>query len=302
MSPDKHEAIAQLRTLALLHHLPDAKLEELLRFLVVQAVAAGDVIFEEGSLGDTMFLLAAGQVSIEKDIEAGGSVELALLGAGDVFGEMALIERRPRSARAVARADTTLFVLGRQDLQHWLEADPLVAVGLFVELLRVLSNRLRRSSRSVALLNDVGDLTAQRAEDEESLLRAVLHRMLPHLEGDWSAAGYVYNEFNNEVVRVATEGPRGPQLPATIPIVETKSRWLDAASFCVVLTQKTGTPLGFLVAQNDRTMGVPERADAEIALTTVGHLVSSALQNIKHDTEERLRARLQQRQAHDFPR
>ena len=292
--------VGRLRTLSLLQHLPDAKLEELARVLVVQTLRGGDVIFEEGTPGDTMFLLAAGQVSIEKQVEAGGFAELALLGAGDVFGEMALIERLPRSARAVARTDTTLFVLGRPDLERWLASEPLMAVGLFVELLRILSHRLRRSSRSIALLQDVGDLAAQRAEDETTFVRDVLHRMLPHLDGDWSAAAYIYNEFNNEVVRASTQGPRGESLPATIPIAETASRWLDPSSYCVVLAQKIGLPLGFLVARNDQKMTAADRAEAEVSLATVGHLVASALQNIKHDTEERLRARLQHRQAHDF--
>jgi CRP/FNR family transcriptional regulator, cyclic AMP receptor protein len=290
--------VDRLRTLSLLQHLPDGKLGELARVLVVQTVQAGDVIFEEGSIGDTMFLLATGQVSIEKRVEAGGFAELALLGSGDVLGEMALIERLPRSARAVARTDTTLFVLGRQDLERWLATDPLTAVGLFVELLRVLSHRLRRSSRSVALLQDVGDLAAQRSEDEAGFVQSVLRRMLPHLDGDWSAAAYIYNEWNDEIVRAGTEGPRGESLPATIPIAETTSRWLDVSSFCVVLAQKTGRPLGFLVARNDLAMSPPEKAEAEVALATVGHLVSSALQNIKHDTEERLRARLQHQQGH----
>ena len=293
--------IDRLRTLALLQHLPEGKLRELARVLVVQTVRAGHVLFEEGSPGDTMFLLATGQVSIEAEVEAGGFAELALLGAGDVFGEMAVIEHLPRSARAVARTDTTLFVLGRQDLERWLATDPLMAVGLFVELLRVLSHRLRRSSRSVALLHDVGDLAAQRSEDEAAFVQAVLYRMLSHLEGDWSGAAYLYNEFNDEVVRASIQGPRGESLPATIPIAETTSRWLDASSFCVVLARKTGLPLGFLVARNRVAMSPPERAEAEVAFTTIGHLVSSALQNIKHDTEERQRARLQHRQAHDSP-
>jgi CRP-like cAMP-binding protein len=299
MSLEKREAMGQLRTVALFHHLSDEKLDEVARFLVVQAVPAGGVIFEEGSPGDTMFLLAAGQVSIEKEVEVGGFAELALLAAGDIFGEMALIERLPRSARAVARTDTTLFVLGRHDLQQWLGADPLMAVGLFVELLRVLSHRLRRSSRSVALLHDVGDLAAQRFEDEASLLRGVLHRLLPHLEGQWSVAAYAYNEFNDEVERADTRGPGGESLPMTISIRETMSRWLDDSSYCVVLANKSGAPLGFLVARNGLPMNPAERAESEVSLATVGHLVASALQNIKHDIEERLRARLQHRQAHD---
>jgi CRP-like cAMP-binding protein len=300
MSADPRQRIVdQLRSLALLRHLPEGKVAELARVLTVQTVPARGLVFEEGSFGDTMFLLAAGQVRIEKQLEAGGFVELAVLSPGDVFGEMALIERLPRSARAVAHSDATLFVLGREDLRQWLASDPMTAVGFFLEMLRVLSHRLRRSSQALVLLQDVGDLATQRLEDEARFLEAVVRRMVPHLDGDWSAAAYVYNEWNDEVVRVETVGPRGESLPATLPIVEKANRWLDAASYCVALVGKSVTPLGFLVAHNELAMGPQERAEAEVTLTAVGHLVASALQNIKHDTEERLRARLEHRQAHD---
>ena len=293
MNADTRQRIDRLRSLAVLRHLPETKLEELTRVLAVRAVPAGDLVFEDGSVGDTMFLLAEGQVRIEKRVEAGGFAELALLSPGDVFGEMALIESVPRSARAVAHTDTTLFVLGRQDLDGWLASEPLMAVGFFVELLRVLSHRLRRSSQELVLLYDLSHLTVQRFEDEAGFLGAVLHRMIPHLDGDWSAAAYLYNEFNDEVARVGAEGRRGQSLPGTLPIGEAASRWLDAASFCVALTGKADTPLGFLVARNELAMSPVERTEVEVALTTAAHLVASALQNIKHDTEERLRARLQ---------
>lgn len=299
MNADIRERIAQLRTLSLLRHLTDAKIEELAGVLAVQVVPAGGLVFEEGTPGDTMFLLAQGRVRIEKRIEAGGFAELAILAPGDVLGEMALIERLPRSARAVAHTDTTLFVLGAQDLKRWLQSDPMLATGFFVELLRVLSYRLRRSSQSVVLLHDVGDLVSQRFEDETSFLAAVLHRMSPHLDGDWSAAAYVYNEFNNEVARVATVGPRGPRLPETLPIGSCSSRWLDDAAFCVALAGKADIPAGFFVARNELAMTPLERTEAEVALAAVGHLVASALQNIKHDTEDRLRTRLQYQQADD---
>ena len=301
MNADAREQIDQLRTLPLLRHLSDAKLEELTRVLVVQALPAGALLFEEGSPGDTMFLLALGQVRIEKRVEAGGFAELALLSPGDVLGEMALIEKLPRSARAVAHTDVTLFVLRRPDLERWLTSDPMMAVGFFVELLRVLSYRLRRSSRSVVLLHDVGNLAARRFGDEAGFLGAVLHRMIPHLDGEWSAAAYVHNEWNDEVERVDTVGPRGERLPATLPIGETASRWLDGVSFCVALAGRTGSPLGFLVARNDHSMTPPEKAEAEVALTAVGHLVAAALQNIKHDIEQRLRARLEHQQSRDAP-
>jgi CRP/FNR family cyclic AMP-dependent transcriptional regulator len=293
------EQIDRLKSLALLRHLPDAKLAELARVLAVQTVPAGGLVFEEGSPGDTMFLLAVGRVRIEKQLEAGGFAELALLSPGDVFGEMALIERLPRSARAVAHTDTTLFVLGRHDLEGWLASEPMMAVGLFVELLRVLSHRLRRSSQELVLLHDVGDLVVRRFEDEASFLGAVLQRMVPHLEGDWSAAAYVYNEFNDEVAPVGMVGPRGENLPTTLPIAEAASRWLDSQSFCVALAGRADRPMGFLVARNELAMSPSEKAEVEIALAAVGHLAAAALGNIRHDIEERLRARLQERQALD---
>jgi CRP-like cAMP-binding protein len=299
MNADARDRTDQLRTLPLFRRLPEGKVEELTRVLTVQAVPAGHLVFEEGSPGDTMFLLALGEVRIEKQLEGGGFAELARLSPGDVFGEMALIERLPRSARAVAHTDITVFALGRPDLERWLASEPLAAVGLFVELLRVLSHRLRRSSRELVLLHDVGDLAVRRFPDEAGFLGAVLHRMIPHLEGEWSAAAYVYNEFNDEVVQVAAVGPRAERLPATIPLAEGASRWMDDHVFCVALAGKTATPIGFLVARNEIVMSHSERAEIGIALAAAGHLVAAALQNIKHDIEERLRARLQDRQALD---
>jgi len=296
---DTGERVDRLRALALFRRLPEAKLAELARILAVRTFPAGALIFEDGSPGDSMFLLALGQVRIEKRVEAGGFAELALISPGDVFGELALIDRVPRSARAVAQTDTTLFVLSRQDLEPWLRSDPLMAVGFFVEMLRVVSSRVRRSTEELVLLYDVSHLAVQRFEDEASFLEAALRRMIPHLSGEWSVAAYLCSQFSDEVLRVAIEGPGGEHIPATLPLGDATNRWMDAASFCVALTSPDGVPLGFLVARNEHAMSPREKADVEVALTTVGHLVASTVQNIRHDVEERLRQRLQHQQLRD---
>lgn len=298
---DTRARVDEIRSLALFRHFQEAKLEELARVLSVRPLPAGAVVFEEGSVGDALFLVSEGRVRIEKRVEAGDVAELALLSPGDVFGEMALIERAPRSARAVAHTDVALLVLGRDDLYRWLGAEPQAAVGFFVELLRVLSHRLRRSSNDLVLLFDLSQLMLQRFDDEAGFLQAVLQRLVPHLQGEWSAAAFLYNEFNDEISRVGTEGPRGQSLPDTLPLGPSATRWLDAASFCVTLGGKTVTPSGFLVARNEAEMSPREKGEVEVALTAAGHLVASALQNIRHDAEERLRARLQQQQAYDSP-
>jgi len=291
--------IDEIRSLALFRHFPEARLEELAGVLSLRTLTAGALVFEDGSAGDELFLLSDGQVRIEKEMEAEGVAELAILSPGDVFGEMALIERAPRSARAVAHTDVSLLVLARTDLDRWLAAEPQAAVGFFVELLRVLSHRLRRTSNALVLLYDLSQLTLQRFDDETGFLQAAIQRIVLHLEGDWSAAAYVYNEFNNEVSRVGAKWPRGESLPETLPMAEAANSWLDEATYRVALAGPASRPLGFLVARSEAAMSPREKGEVEVALTAAGHLVASALQNIRHDAEERLRARLQQRQSHD---
>jgi hypothetical protein len=108
----------------------------------------------------------------------------------------------------------------------------------------------------------------------------------------------VLNQFNDEVTRVGTEGPRPETLPDTLPIGDAVSRWLDPASFCVTLPGAAGTPLGFVLARNEVPIGPREQGEFEIALTATARLVASAIQNIRHDTENRLRARLQHQQTY----
>jgi CRP/FNR family transcriptional regulator, cyclic AMP receptor protein len=290
---DTREEIGWLKSLALFHHLSEAKLEELARYLDSQRVPAGDLIFEEGDRGDTMFLIAEGRVRIDKRVEAGEFQELVLFSPGDSFGEMSLIEEAPRSARAVAVTDATLFVLGREDLKQWLNSDPLMAVGFFVELLRLFSHRLRGTLENLVLLHDLSHVTVRKYENEVVFLQAVLRHILPHLRGDWCCAAYFYNEYNQELSRVGSEGRQGEALPDTLPLTETASRWLDPGTFCVCLPGEADAPLGFLVVRNQNEMAPREKAELEVTLTAAAHLLSSALQNIKHDTEERLRARLE---------
>ena len=295
---EPREIVERLRSVPAFRHLSAPQLEAVRSVLSVLAVPAGTVLAEEDSAGDTMFFIIQGDVRIEKRVDTGGAKLLALLSPGDSFGEMALIEGGPRAARAVAHTDATLFVLGKDGLDRWLRSDPPTTVGFFVELLRVATHRLRLTLEEIVLLYDLGHLTAERFEDESVFLQAVLHRMIPHLDGKWSGAAYLYNEFTHEVSRVGTEGARGDTLPETLPLAGAENRWLDDASFCLTLSGTGPAPLGFVVARNETPMTPRERQAFGLTLSAAGHVLVSALQNIKHDIEERLRARLDAQRAH----
>jgi CRP-like cAMP-binding protein len=100
--------------------------------------AAGEVIFHEGAEGDSMFLVWSGRVAIVKgDLES--PVILAYRIAGEIFGEMALLENQPRSASIVALEDTRLLELSRSRFEQLLGEQPAISRSI----MEVLSARLR---------------------------------------------------------------------------------------------------------------------------------------------------------------
>jgi CRP-like cAMP-binding protein len=113
--------------------------------------AKGEVIFLQGEPGTCLYLVAAGQVKIALTSAEGDEVELARLGPGEFFGELALLDGEPRSADAIATAPTELLLLPRADFLRLLDAQP----ALVRPLLTLVSRRLRQD---VAVAHDVAFL------------------------------------------------------------------------------------------------------------------------------------------------
>ena len=111
---------------------------------------AGEVIFKEGDQGKTMFLVSRGCVSILLDIGKGQRRKrVASFGKGVFFGDMALLEEKPRSATAIAEEDTELYGLSRADFLHLLEETPKIASRIQLGIAKELSGRLRSTSDEV---------------------------------------------------------------------------------------------------------------------------------------------------------
>lgn len=100
------------------------------------------VIFNEGDPGTALYLIVKGRVKIGQSSPDGKERILALLGPGDVFGDLALLDGGPRSADAVVAEDAELLVIPRQEFMTFVLEQPQVAMRLLV----VLSQRLRRTN------------------------------------------------------------------------------------------------------------------------------------------------------------
>ena len=136
--------------------------DELARFAEVtreREYPKNSVILFEDDPGDALYVVSDGQVKVVLIGEDGREVILSVLGDGDFFGEMSLIDDEPRSAHVIAMRDSRLLVLRRDDFQQQIQRHPSVALTV----LRVLVQRLRQADAKIGglVLLDVNGRVAR---------------------------------------------------------------------------------------------------------------------------------------------
>lgn len=119
----------------------------------------GDVIFMEEDVGEEVFIVVSGRVEISKtfkerelfgtsEITIGRTTDvLAVLGPGEILGEMAILDDQPRVATARAVGDVRVIAMNRSEMEKMLESQPAIAV----QMLKTLSSRLREADKSPRL-------------------------------------------------------------------------------------------------------------------------------------------------------
>ncbi|HEX9732770.1 MAG TPA: cyclic nucleotide-binding domain-containing protein [Thermoanaerobaculia bacterium] len=130
--------------------LSGSELTTLANFSDVKRFRQGAYLFHEGDPGEEMYAVLDGQVMITKFIDGGGEEALAILGRGDFFGEMALIDGEPRSADAKAyQGETTVIAFDNDTLKEVMSMDPVAALDFMKLLCRLISKRLREIDEKV---------------------------------------------------------------------------------------------------------------------------------------------------------
>src|SRR5438876_3901338 len=114
---------------------------------LVRRHPSGTVLFREGDRGQTMYVIRSGKVNIWKRI-ADSEITLAVLGSGEFFGEMALLEGLPRSAGAMVVEDALLIEVEQAAFETLVRKNGEIAV----RLMRRLSSRLREADRQIQSL------------------------------------------------------------------------------------------------------------------------------------------------------
>ena len=136
------DTVSLLRTVSIFSHLTTAQLTLLAASLGTQCFAREQTIFHQGDCGDTLYLIACGQVRIYCPSTAGRELALAIYRSGDFFGELALLDGKPRSASAEAMLPTLVLTLGRAAFMQTIRTCP----SIVEPIMTALAARLRATS------------------------------------------------------------------------------------------------------------------------------------------------------------
>lgn len=181
-----------LRKVPLFSGLEDEDLESLIAATTRRKYPKDAVVFFEHDLGDALFLILSGRVKVTILSDDGREIILAVLTDNDFFGEMSLLDNEPRSATAIALAETEMAVLHQRDFLSIVEKRPRVLINL----LAVLSSRLRKANHQIGnlalhdvygrvarILLEMASESGNRQEDGRVTFRRPTHQEIANMIG-----------------------------------------------------------------------------------------------------------------------
>jgi CRP/FNR family transcriptional regulator, cyclic AMP receptor protein len=200
--------------------------EAIATLCVTRYLVAEETLFFKGDEGDALYAVRRGRIRIATGTEAGRRLTLNLLGPGDVFGEVALLDGRPRTADAIAAERTELFMVYRRDFLDLLERRPKVAVRiieLLCERIRWMSDRMEESvlmplparlaQRLLALSDDYGTELHVSQEELAVFVGATRESVNRQLQ-NWRRQGFV--ELGRNRIRVLDRSRLRPALESEL--------------------------------------------------------------------------------------
>ncbi len=134
-----------LTTNSLFRDLADEVIGNIADMAVTRELAAGQLLFSKGDPGDALYGVMSGRIRISAGAPSGKEVVLNTIEIGQVFGEIALLDGRPRTADAVAAVNSELMRIRRRDFIRYMESEPRLAT----HLLEMLCQRVRATSELV---------------------------------------------------------------------------------------------------------------------------------------------------------
>jgi CRP/FNR family transcriptional regulator, cyclic AMP receptor protein len=146
MARSSHKAAEALKQVPFFANLGPVEAGALVERLVVRRFHSGQVIFHLNDPAGLLYIITSGKVKISQSTADGQGATLAILGAGDFFGELALLDDSPRSATAEAIQTTETLTLHREEFMEFIDNNP----GFAHHVLRTLARRIRHLNSQIS--------------------------------------------------------------------------------------------------------------------------------------------------------
>ncbi len=156
--------IEVFKTIPLFKDLSYAELNKVSNLTQRVSFNPGDIIFQRGDPGDALYFIREGEVEVLAPSSEGEEAEdvVATLGAGDLFGEMALVEAEPRSATVRAKTVAKMFRIKKDYFDDLMRAENEIAQKIYKKLTVILSHRLRETTERLAIANQIIRMTSKK--------------------------------------------------------------------------------------------------------------------------------------------
>jgi CRP-like cAMP-binding protein len=113
-------------------------------FIHIRQYVPGEYIFHQGDPGIGLYVIREGEVLIQRALQSGETIPLAIFKKGDFFGELALVDNEERSASAIAQTDCRLAVVFKPDLDDFIEKYPKKGIKILQGISHIIVTRLRQ--------------------------------------------------------------------------------------------------------------------------------------------------------------
>ena len=186
------ELYSFLKTVGMLSSLKMSELHLVSQRLEMMRLEKDDVIFREKEEGNELFIIKSGSTSVRIRVKDGAEKEIAVLKAGEFFGEMAIFENAPRSATCLAAEDCEILRLHKDDFFSLMKNSPHAAINIMKNMLNKTTSRLNASGQVITQMVKWG---------EDASLRAVTDK----LTGVYNRR-YLESELDNRFKRAQQDG------------------------------------------------------------------------------------------------
>ncbi|MGB7877009.1 MAG: cyclic nucleotide-binding domain-containing protein [Anaerolineales bacterium] len=155
--------IAQLKQIDWFEELPEEIVAALAQKVSKRKLSKDEILFHKGDIGDSLFVILSGRVKVITHDKDGNEVALNKVGAGEIIGEMALLDNETRSAGVVALEKTYTLELNREDFMKILKGHP----DLALSVIRNLSSRLRHNT---SYIEQIAEMSRNVAKGDYSFI------------------------------------------------------------------------------------------------------------------------------------